>query len=315
MSKKVAGVYFYGGKASQFIACVFEYFGPGNRWVLDNLYFSSNTEKCFSGSFDTWAKENKITDLVVNFPVDQTYCHSCQLECPGESDCPQKGVLQIKGVIDDILNKDQSFEKSNPKEYERKRNKEEEVIPRYVPFEKGKENKLLTKGLRKRLRKGYTPYWNRPIDVFVWLNYYDELSQIFNYSYDSYGHTSLMTVKRFDYLKKHLRDISVWESNIQIGLLELLRYEILGHEDLYGLKFVDEFSVSLRKNIVSKIEQNLNIFIPNEDSAVLTFDPKAINALILSLAGLAKVQNQILQLPNWCKNAHPSFIVPTYSEN
>ena len=315
MKNKVAGVYFYGGKASQFIACVFDYFSPGDRWVLDKLHFSSSGEKNLTGGFDKWAKENQLTDIVVNFPVDSTFCETCSLECPGEDKCHHSGVKQVRDSINSVLSRDLNLEKSKPKEYERSRNKQDEVTPRFRPFSSDQSNKLISKGLKKRLRKGFTPYWNRPIDVFIWLNYYEELSQTFNFSYDSFGHTSLMTIKRFQYLKKHLSGVSVWESNVFVGLLELLREDILGHDDLYGLKFVDEFSVSLRKNIVSKIEKNLNVFLQNEASAILTFDPKAINAFILGLAGVSRVKNEIRELPKWCQEANPSFVVPSYSSD
>ena len=48
-------------------------------------------------------------------------------------------------------------------------------------------------------------------------------------------------------------------SNIYVGLIELLRGELISQEDLLGIKYVDEFSVGLEK-YNSKLS-NLNLFI------------------------------------------------------
>jgi hypothetical protein len=314
MSKKIAGVYFHSGKTSQFIACVLDYFEPGDRWVLDQIYFSGDSSKALNESFESWVIANNITDLVLNFPVSPTLCESCTLMCPGEDSCHHSVNVEMKETVASVLEKDSVYEKENPKDYERARNKQDEYVHRLKVFSSNQTTYTpISKSLKKRLRRGFIPYWNRPIDLFICLNYYNELIQVFNYSYDSFGHTSLMNIKRFNYLSKHLTGVNIWESNIYLNFLELLRSEILATDDLYGMKYVDEFSVSLRKNIVSKVEKNLNIFIKSEDSAILTFDPRAINALVLSLSGVAKSSNHAVTLPSWCQSSHQNFIVPTYS--
>lgn len=312
MQKKIAGVYFHSGKTSQFIACVFDYFATGERWILEKLYFSGDSNIPSNENFEEWVKANNITDIVVNFPISNTICDNCDLECPGEEKCSNTTVVEMKKVISNLLEQDQFFELNNPKEYERARNKQDEYVHQQKVYSLDKINSLLTKSLKKRLRRGLIPYWNRPIDLYIWENYYDQLIQVFNFSYDSFGHTSLMNLKRFNYLKKHLAYVNIWEANIYLIFLELLKANYLSPEDLFGMKYVDEFSVSLRKSIVSKIEKNLNIYIKNEDSAVLTFDPRAINAFILSLAGISKVKNNSKQLPQWCLPINKNFIVPDF---
>ena len=273
MEKKVAGVYFHSGKTSQFIACVLDYFSPGNRWVLDKIYFSSDSNNTVSDSFESWVKANKITDLVLNFPITGTVCDSCTLECPGEDNCAHPTISEMRKALSDTLEKDSNFEQKNPKDYERERNRQDEYVHAKSVFADASGKLPLSKSLKKRLRRGFIPYWNRPVDLFVWLNYYNELIKVFNYSYDSFGHSSLMNIKRLHYLYKHLKGVNVLESNIYINFLELLKADYLSPEDLYGMKYVDEFSVSLRRNIVSKIEKNLNLYINEDDSALLTFDP------------------------------------------
>jgi len=312
MKKKIAGVYFHSGKTNQFIACVFDYFSSGDRWILEKLHFSGDSNKLSNESFEQWVKANNITDIVMNFPISNTICDVCEIECPGEENCSNPTVKEMSEVISQLLQRDQDFEQSSPKDYERLRNSQDEYVHHQEVYGEKKSTVLLSKSLKKRLRRGLTPYWNRPIDLYIWKNFYDELIQVFNYSYDSFGHTSLMNLKRFSYLKKHLSNINIWESNIYIIFLELLRAEFLSPADLFGMKYVDEFSVSLRKNIVSKIEKNLNIYIKSEDSAVLTFDPRAINAFVLSLSGISKVQNNVKALPDWCLPINQNFIVPSY---
>lgn len=315
MNQKIAGVYFHSGKTSQFIACVLEYFSPGKRWVVDKIHFSNDGAKGFGESFEGWVKENKISDLVLNFPTTGTICDSCELVCPGEENCSHPVIKEMKNVSHEFLRQDTIFEKESPKDYERERNKQNEYDHHRTPFSRSETGKKvpLSKSLKKRLRRGFIPYWNRPIDLYIWLNYYDELIQVFNYSYDSFGHSSLMNIKRFHYLSKHLFGVNILEANIYVNFLELLKAGYLSPEDLFGMKYVDEFSVSLRKNIVTKIEQNLNIYIKNEDSAMLTFDPRAINAFILSLSGIASLDDKTLTLPHWCRENNSNFIVPVYS--
>ena len=72
-------------------------------------------------------------------------------------------------------------------------------------------------------------------------------------------------------------------------------------------------NVDYLRNIVSKIEKNLNLYINEDDSALLTFDPRAINAFILSLSGIAKNESRVVTLPSWCYPLNENFIVPAYS--
>lgn len=312
MSQRIAGVYFNSGKGNNFIACIFEHFSTGNRWVLEELYISDESEGfADSKNFEIWTNEKKITDLVFNFPLTETICEYCTLECPGESLCQDETVKSLNEELQRSLEKDQRFEKEFPKDYERARNKFNEYIHHRGLFPE--KSDMLSKSLKKRLRKGFSPFWNRPIDIYIWLNYYDQLHKVFNYSYDSFGHTSLRSMKRFSYQKRHLSNIKIWESNIYVGLIELLRGELISQEDLLGIKYVDEFSVGFRKNIISKLESNLNLFIKNEDIARLTFDPKAIHAFILSLCGLSKSKGETRSLPDWCERQKNSFIIPDYS--
>ena len=124
MSQRIAGVYFNAGKGNNFIACIFEHFSTGNRWVLEELYISEESDGFGdSKDFEVWANEKKITDIVFNFPLTETICEYCTLECPGESLCQDETVKSLNEELQRSLEKDQRFEKEFPKDYERARNK------------------------------------------------------------------------------------------------------------------------------------------------------------------------------------------------
>ena len=310
MTKRIAGVYFYSGKANNFIACIFDYFESADRWLLSKLHLPTNSKNSTDQNFEQWLIENKITDVVVDFPTSKSLCETCPLVCPGEFNCSNNDVISIKQQIEQRLRSDHLFEKNEPKNYERARNSMEEYDHHRSNFPDSPDKIPLSKSLKKRLKRGFTPYWNRPIDVYIWLNYYDQLLKFFNYSYDSFGHTSLMTIQRFAYLRNHISGIKIYESNIYLNMIELLRANILTPDDLLGMKYVDEFSVGYRKKIISKVESNLNIYMKEEDSAKLTFDPKAINSFMLGISGIYQIKAKKRTLPNWCLNQN--FIIPDF---
>ena len=109
-----------------------------------------------------------------------------------------------------------------------------------------------------------------------------------------------------------MQNINLWESNVYINFLELLRAKILETGDLIGMKYTDEYSVASRQSIISKVVDHLNLKIKEEDFSRLIFDPKAINSFMMSLSVVSKVGGKTILLPNYCHRDHTDFLIPSY---
>ena len=129
-NKRVAGVYFQSGKGSPFISCIFNFYAPGGRWLLDELYISGEKETFGEvKSFERWVSEKNISDIVLNIPVSYSICETCNMQCPGVNKCENQSVVFLKKEIEKVLNKDRQFEKNKPKEYEEKGRRDNKYNP------------------------------------------------------------------------------------------------------------------------------------------------------------------------------------------
>ena len=312
MSQKTAGVHFKAGKSGQFIGCTLNHFEESNRWFLGSLIISNKIEKVDKDeAFIKWIHDNSINNLVLDIPLSMPICSSCTIECPGERNCQVEEVVNVRNELDFLLKNDFNESSNHPKEYERKREEQKYYDHHSSVLGDKNDGTPLSKSLKRRLKRGYRPYWNRPIDFFIWKKYYDYLLKLFNYSYDSFGQISLMINEKFSYIRRHFpSDLSLYESNVQVCLVELLRAKIISEKNVIGFRFVDDQSIDLRRNIVQEIEKNLNIFVYQNDSELLINEPKALNAFILAIAGQSKLLNRNLHIPKWCLRESESFIVP-----
>lgn len=302
-----------GGRRDQFFFCLLEYFEEENRWFLRSL-LQVKDEEGLTGdeAIRTWIEKFQVSKMVLDFPLSQAACATCLLDCPGSHKCPEPSVVEVRKRMQAILDHDDHLNKSNPKKYEQDRNWED-------MFEYGRDlddrpatNYMLSRAFKRRLKKGFLPYWNRALDFWVWCHYYNQLLEIFNLSFDSFGNTSLMVQSRFNYLRRHFSDdLELFESNGPMILIELLRSDIILKKDLHNLSDI-ELGIEARLDIVRKIEKCLNIFIYDHDLELLVRNPRAFDSFLLSLAGQNKLMGLEAELPDWTRPQEISFIAPLF---
>lgn len=300
-----------GGRRDKFFFCLLEFFPGKDRWFLKSI-LGVRDEINMHGddAIRSWIEKFDLNDLVVDFPLNMPFCQTCSLSCPGVDGCPVGEVKEVKEVMGNILKKDAEIMISTPKVYERDR----------IKFaQRSREKKInssvehiLSKSFKRRLKKGFLPYWNRAIDLWIWVHYYDGLLDFFDYSYDSFGSTSLMILSRFSYLKRHFpSDLNLYEGNIRVTLLELLKAGCIDKNDLLQLGDLEE-GVKGRENILKKIEKYLNIFIYDTDMEILLKNPRAFDSFLLAVTGQALHMNKTDKIDQWAQNDQANFIAPSF---
>lgn len=311
--KNIGSLSMKGGRNDNFYFCLIEYYPDSDRWFLKSLLpvkdedASSNDE-----AIRAWIDNFEVKQLVVDFPLSRPACYHCELDCPGAENCPEVSVKNAREKIKTLLNEDQKFINQNPKKYEQERNKADEVVFNRNIFEKETHHHLLSRSFKRRLKKGFIPYWNRALDFYVWKYYYDQILEMFNTSFDSFGNTSLMTLSRFNYIKRHFpKNLELFEANQYIIIIELLRAKILLKKDIEMISDVD-LGIEVRLDIIKKLETNLKIFIYNHDLEILVKNPRAFDSFLLALAGQNILQKKIHALPDWTKPAETKFIIPQF---
>jgi hypothetical protein len=312
MSKsiKVAGLSLTGGRRDNFYLSLLEYYEDSNRFFLSSLLRVED-----QGGDDTirnWIDNFKLTDLIVDFPLSKPPCEMCQLTCPGLGHCPDPIVVEVTSRIAELLKDDHELSSSYPKQYERERNQLDQVDYGRDLCEKESHQHLLSRSFKRRLKKGFLPYWNRSIDLWVWMHYFDQLLSLFNISYDSFGSTSLMLLSRFAYLKRHFQaPVSFHESNRQIILIELLKERIIHKRDILNLGDLDLGPVA-RREIIKSIEQSLSLFIYDHDLEILVEKQRAFDSFLLSLAGKSLCLGDLRTIPLWAQPDQCHLVVPTF---
>ena len=129
-------------------------------------------------------------------------------------------------MMDSLLTQDHARMVENPKKYEEERVEDNMVQHSRDIYKKTPEEHLLSKSFKRKLRKGFIPYWNRAVDFFIWKNYYDQLLTLFKISYDSFNNVSLMLISKFKYLLRHLPDnLEIYESQ---AILFFLSFTVQG---------------------------------------------------------------------------------------
>ncbi len=310
----IAGVSLKGGRKDQFFFSLLEYYPNNDRWFLRSLLHLKDEEsKNGNKAIRKWVADHHVTKLVVDTPLNLPPCHTCKLECPGNEECIDPSVVEVRKRIADVLERDEALIKLNPKDYERAREKEKEFKMLKDTFSKKSSDHLLTKSFKRRLKRGFVAYWNRPLDYWVWKYYYDTLLNLFKFSYDSFGTTSFMVLSRFFYLKKHFPEyLEIFESNVQLCLTELLRSKVIMRKDLTTLNDLESYG-SARLAIIREIEKHLKIFIYDKDLELLVSNPRAFNSFILSVAGQQSLLKSIRPLPAWVGADRYSFLIPCFS--
>jgi hypothetical protein len=302
-----------GGRNDNFYFCLIEYFPDSKRWFLKSLLPVKEEEAADTNeAIHSWITNFDIKQLVVDFPLSKPASESNDYDDNGNLQCSDNTLDIVQDKIKNLLEEDQRLVNENPKRYEQERNKADEIVYNRDIFSKETAHHLLSRSFKRRLKKGFLPYWNRTLDFWVWKYYYDQILELFNTSFDSFGNVSLMILFRFNYIKRQFpKDLEFFEANGQIILVELLRAKIIMKKDISLLNDVD-IGIEARLDTIKKIESKLDIFIYNHDLEILVKNPRAFDSFLLSLAGQNVLQNKNVQLPDWTKPEDTKFIIPNF---
>jgi hypothetical protein len=309
----VAGMSIGGGKRENFFFCLLEHFPDQNRWFLTNL--KQVRDESFDDSdraITNWVNNYGLTKLVIDFPLSKPVCETCQIECPGTDKCSNESVVEVRQIIEELITIDTKNYKTHPKSYEKERLVDGQVNYSESVFSKKTDDHLLSKPFKRKLKKGFLPYWNRPLDVWIWKNYYDQLLNLFKVSYDSFGNTSLMLMSRFKYLLRHFPvDLRFYETDVRLCLLELFKSNIITKNHLINLNDL-ELSVFTKIEIIKCIENKLGIFIYQKDVETIAKNPKAFDSFLLAIAGQRELMDKVYDLPEWSLAQQANFIIPDF---
>ncbi len=312
-SKNIAGMSMKGGRKDNFYFCLLEFYPESKRWFLKSLLQVHDEEgRDGDDAVREWIEDFQLRRLVVDFPLSSPACHTCQLDCPGVSACPRPEVYPVRERIYRLLQEDREILEIHPKSYERARNADDEIDPQRDVLDKEAHEHMLSRPFKRRLKKGFLPYWNRSLDFWIWRHYYDQLLDIFNASYDSFGNTSLMLISRFSYLRRHFpRDLELFEANASVVLIELLRAKILKRKDIELLNDIEQ-GIEARLDIIKKIEKELSIFIYDRDLEILVKQPRAFESFLMAVAGQNIQDSKNRKLPEWTQPEETKFIAPCF---
>jgi hypothetical protein len=311
----VAGLSLGGGRRENFFFCLLEHYPERGRWFLKSLHQVKDEEIQDRDEIITaWIEQYGLQKLVVDFPLSNPLCETCTLKCPGANVCPQPSVMEVRREMDELLAEDARLEKENPKKYEQTRVAAEEMDWSKDLLHKTADVHILSRSFKRKLRKGFIPYWHRPIDFWIWKNYYDQLLSVFKTSYDSYGHVSVMLLARLNYLVRHFpTNLELHESSIQLVLLELYRARLVGKFQLLQLFDLD-LQAMARETLIRGIEQQLQLFIYDHDFEMLVKNPKAFDSFLLALAGQGVLMGKLRAIPEWGRGEGGNFVIPDFAK-
>lgn len=311
--KSIAGMSLGGGRKENFFFSLLEYFPEEDRWFLTSLKQVKDEDTIDRDEVITsWVNEDQLHQLVVDFPLTKPVCATCSLDCPGTQKCYHPVVIKVQDEIEELMVIDKKLEKENPKRYEQERVEDNMVHFNRSVLEKETTHHILSKSFKRKLKKGFVPYWNRPLDFWIWKNYYDQILKMFNVSYDSYGNVSLMLMNRFHYLLRHLpKGLNLFESDINITLLELYRANILSKKHILELNDLNIATLA-RVRVAREIEKKCKIFLYNKDLELISKNPKAFDSFILSVSGMQHVKNSTKKIDDFGEKDPAKFIVPVF---
>ena len=315
--KNVAGMSLGGGRRENFFLSLLEYFPEKKRWFLKSLHQVRDEEiRDRDEIIASWVGQYGLKELIVDFPLSRPPCEeTCLHNCTGAHACPRREVIEVRSEMQKLLDEDAEFERSNPKKYEQERVSSLEVDYSKNLTKKNSDEHMLSRSFKRKLRKGFVPYWHRPIDFWIWKNYYDQLLEVFKVSYESFGNVSVMLLARLKYLVRHLpRDLKMYESSVEICLIELYRSRVISKTNLLQL-FDLEMSSSAREVIVQQIEKKMDIFIYENDLDTIYKNDQAFESFILSVVGQRMLMNGLRDVPEWGTSDGANFIVPSFPVN
>lgn len=309
----IAGMSLGGGKKENFFFCLLEYYKDQDRWFLTSLKQVKEESKLSQDeAIMAWIEGSSLKQLIVDFPLSKPPCETCDLVCPGLKNCHHPVVNGIQEQISKLVETDKELIQSNPKKYEQERCDDNLVNYSKSVLDKETHHHILSKSFKRKLKKGFIPYWNRPVDFWIWKNYYDQMLSMFNISYDSFGNVSIMLMHKFHYLLRHLpRDLQIYESSVHIALIELLRSDIISKKNINELYDMN-VSTLARVQVAKQIEKKLNIFIYQKDLESISKNPKAFDSFILAVVGQSLVLDMNKKIPDFGGKEISKFILPSF---
>lgn len=310
----IAGMSLGGGRKENFFFCLLEFYPNENRWFLKTLrQLKDEAPTPRDEAIMSWIKDYNLTELIVDFPLSKPLCDGCELQCPGINNCAHPVVTNIRNEIEQLLEMDEELILDNPKRYEQIRETENMVQHSKDLSVAPVKKTILSKAFKRKLRKGYLPYWNRPIDFWIWKNYYDQVLELFNISYDSFGNVSMMLLNRFKYLARHFpHNLKLFESSTYITLIELLNAKIITKKMLRELQDMNTAALA-RIDIIRAIEKKLQIFIYDKDLEDIVKNPKAFDSFLLAVAGKSLVMKSNRSLGEQISGDPSHFIAPDFT--
>lgn len=312
--RNVAGMSLGGGRKENFFFSLLEYYPDKKRWFLKSLHQVKDEEiRDRDEIITSWVNQYGLKKLVVDFPLSKAPCEdSCLSDCHGSNHCPRPAVIAVRKEMERLLKEDAKTHSENPKKYEQDRVHSLEVDYSKDLTKKNADDHMLSRSFKRKLRKGFVPYWHRPIDFWVWKNYYDQLLEIFKISYESFGNVSVMLLARLNYLTRHLpKDLRMYESNIQICLIELYRSKVVSKSLLLQLFDLDLAALA-REQIVHNIEKHTDIFIYENDLETIIRNSNAFESFLLSVVGQRMLMDGLKEIPDWGNTDGGNFIVPLF---
>jgi len=313
-NNRVAGLSMKGGRKDNFFFCLLDHYEDGDRWFLKSVLQVKDDDEIEDGddAIRSWIEKFEVDNVVIDFPLSHPACHDCEIDCPGVNKCPVPDVQHVQKEAQAILDKDRDLQENSPKHYERERNIDDLFDYGRDIFEKWPVEHLLSRSFKRRLKKGFIPYWNRTLDFWIWCFYHDQLLNLFKTTFDSFGNTSLMILSRFSYMKRHFpKSLNMFEGNVNLTLIELIRSKILLKKNIVNMSDLD-LGVEARLDIIKKIENKLNIFIYDHDLEILVKNPRAFDSFLLAIAGQRKLLDKTITIPEWTGPEKTKFILPYF---
>jgi hypothetical protein len=309
----VAGLSLGGGRRENFFFCLLEHYPERGRWFLKSLHQMKDEEiQDRDEIIPAWATLYQLKEMIVDFPLSRPLCETCVPDCQGARLCPRGPVNEVRDEMAALIDEDERLCLENPKKYEQERLAAEEINWSRDLLHKTADQHVLSRAFKRKLRKGFVPYWHRPIDFWIWKNYYDQLLSVFKTSYDSYGHVSVMLLARMKHLQGHFPvELHLFETSSDLVLLELYRAGLIGKHLLLNLFDLD-LQASARETILRSIEQKLQLFVYDNDFDMLVKNPKAFDSFLLAVAGQRLLMKNLRPIPDWGNADGGNFFVPDF---
>jgi hypothetical protein len=300
MTKSVAGLVITSSSQEEYYC---------TELVNEELHLSSHEDD--GADLESLIRNGSQKIFILDTPLTGPQCKNCRLECPGVKNCHALETVFIRGEIQKLLLVDEQECAQNPKKYEEERIASNRLDLMKNFLDKRTTDHLLSKSFKRKLKKGYTPYLSRPIDVWVWFHYFDPWLTVFKSTYDPLGHNSYVQFEKIDYLRRHLTGHPLMESSATLILLELYRADLISKRQLLALTDLDQAALS-RLEILRTVGHALGIKISTIQEDKIVRSPKFFQAFLLMLAGCQWMQRKCYQIEDPYLSSAPNFIAPYF---